>query len=179
MNPTRTLTCTLLLALIAGCSQQTPEPGEHHSVLQHITVQNDRVGAKAPGGDVAWIDADGGLLIDGTSVPLNDEQRAMTLQYHTQAMALRADGLAVGAAGVKLAGKAVSEVVRGLASGNPDQIGDRIQTDADGIEARARQLCERVGELQIAQDAIASQVPGFAPYATIRDHTAADCRGPI
>lgn len=177
MNLTKTLIMALVIASATGCGQQSgTSSGTHDSVMQHVTVRDDRVGANAPDGTVAWIDRTGRLEIDGQPVSLNESQRALTLQYYAQAQALRSDGLAVGKAGVALAGDAIGEVAKGLASGNPDRIGDRVEAQANAVEAKAMKLCRSVGELQATQDAIASAVPAFAPYATIDGHVAADCR---
>lgn len=175
MIHTRILMVALLVAAATGCTQPSI-PGTHDSVMKHITLQGDRVGANAQNGKVAWIDRAGGVEIDGQQIALNEVQRALTLQYYTQAMALRDDGLAVGKAGTKLASSAIGEVAKGLASGNPDQIGDKIEVQAGTVEAQAMQLCRGVGKLQAAQDAIVVALPAFAPYATIDEHVAADCR---
>ncbi len=172
----RTLTCAVLLVLMAGCNQQTHEPGERNSVLQHITIQADRVGANALDGTTAWIDAAGALTIDGKPVELNEQQRALTTRYHATATGIRSDGVAVGKAGAAVAGKAVSSVIQGLSSGNPDGIGPKIEAEARNVEAKAMLLCRRVSELQATQDALAASLPAFAPYATISNATAADCR---
>lgn len=176
MTITRILILASLIAIAAGCSQQPDTSGTHVSVMEHITLQDDRVGANAPDGKTAWIDRDGRLEIDGETVALNEAQRALTLQYYTQAMTLRDDGMAVGKAGAALAGDVIGEVAKGLASGNPDQIGDKIEARAGTVEAKAMELCQGIGDLQATQDAIASSLPAFAPYATIDESVAADCR---
>lgn len=176
MINTRILILALLIAAATGCSQQSSAPGRHDSVMKHITLQGDRVGANAPNGKVAWIDPAGGVEIDGKPVALNEAQRALTLQYYTQVRSLRDDGLAVGKAGAKLASSAIGEVAKGLASGNPDQIGDKIEIQAGTVEVQAMKLCRGVGDLQVMQDAIVSALPAFAPYATIDENVAADCR---
>ena len=176
MKTAQALACGLLLTVaLAGCNRSTVEINGN-SVLQHITLQDGRVGANAPGGATAWIDATGALAIDGNNVDLSPEQRVLTSKYYAVAMGLRSDGIAVGKAGAKVAVKAVSSVIEGLASGNPDGIGAKVEAEARKVEASALQLCQRIGELQSAQDALARSLPAFAPYATITHATAADCR---
>lgn len=175
MKTSHTLICAVLLAVaLAGCKPTVQVNG--NSVLQHITIKADRVGASAPDGTTAWIDATGALTIDGKNVDLNAEQRVLTTSYYTTATGIRSDGVAVGKAGAAVAGKAVSSVIQGLAGGNPDEIGPKIEAEAKNVEAKAMLLCSRVGELQATQDALAAALPAFAPYATISDVTAADCR---
>lgn len=176
MKTLQTLAGGLLFAIVlAGCNPSTVQVSGN-SVMQHITIQAARVGANAPDGSTAWIDAAGALKIDGKDVDLTAEQRVLTSTYYETATDLRSDGLAVGKAGAAVAGKAVSSVIQGLASGNPDDIGKKIEAEARTVEAKAMQLCQRVGELQSAQDALAKSLPTFAPYATITHATAADCR---
>ena len=175
MKTAQVLACGLLLTVaLAGCNRPTVAVNGN-SVLQHITIQADRVGANAPGGATAWIDATGALAIDGKDVDLSAEQRMLTSKYYTVAMGLRNDGVAVGKAGAAVAGKAVGSVIEGLASGNPDEIGKKIEAEANIVEAKAMQLCQRVGELQSAQDALAKSLPAFAPYATIGAKQVSSC----
>jgi len=178
MNTAQSLTCGLLLVLaLAGCSRPTSTVQLNgHSGMQHITIKADRVGVKAADGSTAWIGAGGMLAIDGKDVVLNAEQRALAMEYHATALGLRSDGVAIGKAGAAVAGKAVGSVIQGLASGKPDEIGPKIEAEARTVEAKAMLLCRRVGELQSTQDALAASLPAFAPYATITDATAEDCR---
>lgn len=175
MKTVQSLACGLLLALaLAGCNRSTVQINGN-SGMQHMSIQADRVGVKAADGSTAWIGASGALTIDGKDVALSAQQRALTSKYYSAATGLRSDGLAVGKAGAAVAGKAVSSVIKGLASGNPDEIGPKIEAEARTVEAKAMQLCQRVGDLQSAQDALARSLPAFAPYATITRTTAVDC----
>lgn len=176
MKPLHAVACGLVLAAtLVGCQQSTDRV-RSHSVMQHIRLDGDRVGANGPDGTTAWIDASGSLQIDGKDVALTAEQRALALQYRAEAMGLKADGIAIGKSGAQLAGKAIGAVASGLASGDPDNIGTKIEADAKQIETQAMALCQRVATLQASQDALARSLPAFAPYATITDATAADCR---
>ena len=175
MKITQSLACALLLALaLAGCNRSTVHI-DGKSGMQHLTIQADRVGVKAADGSSAWIDASGGITIDNEVVELNAEQRAQAVKYFAAATGVRSDGLAVGKAGAAVAGKAVSSVIKGLASGNPDDIGPKIEAEAKTIEAKAMLLCQRVGELQSAQDALVRSLPAFSPYATITISNTEDC----
>ena len=177
MKVSHSLACALLLALaLAGCNRSTVHVNGN-SVLQHITIQAGRVGANAPDGTTAWIDAAGALTINGKDVDLNAEQRLLTTSYYTTATGIRSDGVAVGKAGAAVAGKAVSSVIQGLASGKPDDIGPRIEAEAKNVEDKAMLLCRRVGELQATQDALAASLPAFVPYATIKGNEFDDCCG--
>ena len=176
MKPLHVFACGLILATtLVGCQQSTDRV-HNQSVMQHIRLDGDRVGANGPNDTTAWIDASGSLQIGGKNVALTAEQRALALQYRAEAMSLKADGIAIGKSGTKLAGKAMGAVASGLASGDPDSIGTKIEADTKQIEAQAMALCQRVTTLQESQDALARSLPVFAPYATITNATAADCR---
>ena len=165
----------LLLALVlAGCDRSTVEV-DGNSGMQRITVQSDRVGIKATDGSSAWIDATGAMTIDGKAVALNPSQRVLATNYFVTATGIRSDGVAVGKAGAAVAGKAVSSVIQGLASGNPDDISHKIEAEVLNVEGKAMLLCRRVGQLQATQDALAVALPAFAPYATISKVDADDC----
>ncbi len=171
------LICYLVLAVAtaSGCSQQSTD-ASHSSVMQHITLRDDRVGANAADGHTAWIAADGTLEIDGAQVRLEAGQEALAKQYYAQAIALRDQGIAAGKGGARVAGKAIGSVLDGLGRGNPDEIGSKVEAEASALEAEVLRLCNHIGDLQTTQDALAVAVPAFRPYATIDDATAAECR---
>lgn len=169
------LSVLLLAAALTACTAPATINIGGENGLQHITVKGDRVGAKSADGSIAWIDADGTLEIGGAPVELDATQRGLALRYHDQAMAIRADGIALGKSGVKMAGKSIRNVVRGLAQGDPDSIGDSIEADAVQISDRALALCEKVGALHSVQEQLERALPAFAPYATMTGGETRDC----
>lgn len=169
-------TClAFLLLAITGCSPGN-SGSSSDSVLKHVTLKDDRVGANSTSGGTAWIDSTGALEIDGQEIILNPVQKALALQYRADAHDIRDQGIEIGKSGAKIAGTAIRSVVEEMKSGSPDQIGSRVEGEAKAIEAQARMLCAKIGELQASQDALAAEVPAFLPYATITDKTAAECR---
>lgn len=177
MQNSRFVAPVLLLAmLLAACQPQPNVVVKGDSVIKHLTFENDgRIGVKARGGDVAWITPTGEIEIDGKPLPLDAEQRALALRYHAEATALHSDALAIGKAGVAMAGKTLGNVAQGLLGGNPDDIGPKVEADAEEIEVKATRLCRRVGTLQAAQDALKQAVPAFKPHARIEGHETDDC----
>jgi len=164
-----------LLVAVAGCSPGNSD-STSDSVLKHITLMDDRVGANSASGSTAWIDSTGTLEIDGKEVVLNPEQQALALRYQADAHAIRDQGIEIGKSGAKIAGTAIKSVVEEMRSGSPEKIGSRVEAEAKVIEAQAHELCAKIGQLQASQDALVAEVPAFLPYATITDETAADCR---
>jgi hypothetical protein len=69
----------------------------------------------------------------------------------------------------------VTEAIKGVFSGNPDQIEQRIEKEAEGIKGAAKQLCDRLPALKAAQDKLAAAVPEFKPYAHMDDNDVKDC----
>ena len=174
MNLLQSACLVLLLGAAAGCSQQSIGSGD--SVMEHVTLKDDRVGANAGNGKTAWIDSTGALEIEGQLVALGPEQRVLTMEYRASAHAIRDQGIEIGESGAKIAGTAVNGVVDGLRNGNSDQIGSKVEAEARAIEAHAKMLCAKIGQLRARQDSLAAAVPAFLPYATVTDKTVADCR---
>ena len=170
----RSIALILIAAALAACNRTPNIRIAGDQPLKHLTIEDDRVGVRSTEGDMAWIGADGSLLIDGQPVVLDAPQRALTVRFYTQAHAIRDDGVAIGKSGAAMAGKSVRSVVRGLTRGNPDDIGPEIEAEARVLEAHAMRLCARVGTLQSVQDELAQAVPAFTPFATISNtHTEA------
>lgn len=63
-----------------------------------------------------------------------------------------------------------------MLSGNTDQIGDKIQAQAETFKHNTMQICDQLATLRNAQDAAAQLVPAFAPYSTLTQHDVDDCR---
>lgn len=172
----RYIALALVAAVLAACNPTPNIRIAGDKPLKHLTIEDDRVGVRSPAGEMAWIEADGALAIDGQPVVLDAPQRALTVRFHTEAREIRDDGVAIGKSGAAMAGKTVQSVVRGLTRGNPDDIGPEIEAEARELEAHAMRLCARIGTLQSVQDELAQAVPAFAPFATIRDTQTEACR---
>jgi long-subunit acyl-CoA synthetase (AMP-forming) len=162
----------LFAALLPGCVISTG----NGSVLDFISVQNGSIAVLARNRPDAIISAAGELSIDGRQVPLAPTQQALARQYYVQAMAICAAGIATGVAGADLAHKAVGNVVSGLAHGQPDAIGPKIDAEAKKVEAQAMKVCTAVADLRTTQNALAASLQAFKPYALILEDRAEDCR---
>jgi hypothetical protein len=124
----------------------------------------------------AEITPQGELLIGGVAVATTPEQKALVAAYRTQVSEIAHAGIGVGVQGADLAGKAVTEAIGGVLSGNTDQIEQRIEKEAQGIKDAALKLCDRLPALKAAQDKLAAAVPEFKPYARMDDQDVKDCR---
>ncbi|WP_293717312.1 MULTISPECIES: DUF2884 family protein [unclassified Stenotrophomonas] len=134
----------------------------------NISITSD--GAKveiAPNGD---------LLINNTAVALNDSQRAITQQYRRQMISIAEAGIEIGVQGANLGSRAAGEAIKGLLSGNTDQIEQRVNAEAEKIKASANQLCDQLPALMATQQQLAAAVPEFKPYAKMDQGDIDDCR---
>jgi len=117
----------------------------------------------------------GDLLIDGKPVQVTPSQHAMLVQYRQALMSVAETGMQLGVQGADLGGQAIGEVFAGLMSGHPDQIDKNINAKASRIEAQAMQLCTQLRPVQQMQQQLATAVPQFAPYATLKASDIEDC----
>jgi hypothetical protein len=98
--------------------------------------------------------------------------------YYAQLQAVAKQGIEIGTKGAAFGAHAAGEALKGVLSGNPDQIGEKIEAEAeaDTFKQHALQICDRLVGLRTAQDAAASLIPAFAPYASLTQHDVEDCR---
>ena len=66
--------------------------------------------------------------------------------------------------------------MKGIFSGNPDQIDKQIEAEAKKVEAEAMKICDRLPGLYKAQQDLAAALPAFQPYASMDEGDAEDCR---
>lgn len=124
----------------------------------------------------AEITPKGDLLIDGSAVALNDQQRALVLDYREHLAGVAESGMEIGVQGADLAGKALGEVARGLLNGKSEkEIEQSIEAEAAHIKASAAKLCERLPAMMASQQTLAAAVPEFKPYATMTQDDVDDC----
>lgn len=118
----------------------------------------------------------GDLLINGTAVPLSDSQRALTMQYRGQMLAVAEAGIEIGVQGANLGARAAGEAIKGLLSGNTDQIEARVNAEAEQLKASAAKICDKLPAMMATQQQLAAAVPAFQPFATMDQSDIDDCR---
>ena len=64
-------------------------------------------------------------------------------------------------------GLAAGEAIKGIFSGNTDQIEQRVNAEAKKLEERATQICDQLPALLATQQQLAAAIPEFKPYATM------------
>ncbi|RYG12267.1 MAG: DUF2884 family protein [Burkholderiales bacterium] len=165
------LVALALSALLCACGPQTNVSTDSG----HVISDGKRVTLRADGQPEAQISAAGEFSVDGKPVSVTSAQRDLLQTYHRELNGMTADGIAIGAQGAALAGKAVTEAIKGAINGDGDQIDARIEAEAKKIEQQALQLCKRLVTIKAAQDSLATQLPAFKPYATIDVQDVDDC----
>lgn len=171
MSMIRKSSLPLLLAAIAACSS------ESHSILPRISVVDDtHIAVHAGGAADAVVSVDGVLAIAGQNVTVTTQQQESLKRYYAGVIALHGDAIATGAEGMRTAGKALGSVVSGLVNGKADQIGSKVEAQAEKVAAAAMAVCRDLSVIQTEQNLIAGQVDAFRPYAVIDAHVVADCK---
>ena len=177
-------------AALAGCNAGRDEAGQQATTIEKNVETNVRsamdearrkletenISLNATGAPEAAITPKGDLLIDGKPVPVTQEQRMLLLDYRAQLAGVASAGMDVGVQGAQLAAKAVGEALRGVFSGNPDQIEKRVEAQAEPIRQAALKLCDRLPDLYASQQKLAASLPAFAPYAKMDQTDIDECR---
>lgn len=173
-------------ATLAACGRSEPErpatPARDDSALTAViniaglALSGDQVRIRASAAPEARIEAGGRLFVDGQEIPINDAQRAELVAYHAAAMQLRENAKQTGIAGAKVGIAAAGAVLEGLATGDPDSIGPRVEAEAQKVQETALRMCDDLAALKSAQDALAADLEAFRPYATIDEDDVSGCR---
>jgi hypothetical protein len=154
-----------IAAGVAGCNSSD----HYDTVTNYLSIHEGSIAVHSSGRADADITAAGDLSIAGNNVAVNDTQRDLFKHYYTTA-------IATGEAGAAVAGKALSSVASGLASGDTSKIDSEVNASADKVEAKAALICTDLADLRSTQETLAGQLPAFQPYAQIKANEADDCR---
>ena len=180
------LTCLPLLA----CGKKDPPPpadaGTEPTTMLGKAVKEatdeareelatENINLSATGHPDAEITPAGDLLIAGKAVAVNTGQRALLLEYRKHVNLIAEAGIGIGLEGADLAGKAVTEALKGVFTGNPDQVEQKIEAEAEGIKQSVQTLCDRLPALKAAQDTLAASLPEFKPYAEMDQNDIDEC----
>lgn len=142
---------------------------EQALATENITISDDNDGSKAE------ITPQGDLIIDGHKVAVTPAQRAMLLEYRGHVAGIAQAGAAIGMQGASLASKAVGQALKGVFTGNTEEMEKSIEAEASKIEAQAQKLCARLPAMHASQQKLAAALPEFKPYATMTKQDIEDC----
>lgn len=169
----RTFAIAFSVVLLAACSPGADADADKTS-SRALWGQNVKL--DSTGHPKAEVSAKGDFIVDGKPVPVTDAQRALLVAYHRELGGIADAGIATGKEGVKLAGKAVGAAVKGIFSGNPDQIEQQMEAEARKVEVEAMKICDRLPDLYKAQQDLVAALPAFRPYAGMEPKDIEECR---
>ncbi|MGY0798474.1 DUF2884 family protein [Lysobacter sp. A286] len=125
----------------------------------------------------AEITPQGDLLIDGRTVDITAEQRALLLEYRGQIAYMAETGAAIGMQGASLATDAMGQAFASVFSGNTEKMEADIEAKAGKIAQQVlTEVCGRMPALMQTEQQLAASLPEFAPYADITQADIDDCR---
>ncbi|MEO8000540.1 MAG: hypothetical protein ABI644_01590 [Arenimonas sp.] len=181
----------LSLLLLAACNKQDTGKTDKQEVsnsasgimakaTEEIRTGNMSLGnmsskSKAKG----EITPEGDLLINGKPVTITAEQRQLLIKHRELLVNVAISGVEIGMQGVDLAKKAVGESIKGIFSGESDQVEKKIEAEAKKIEVTADLLCEQLPLLMQSQQQLAESLPEFKPYATMTADDINECHGKV
>lgn len=139
-------------------------------------ITSEDVTLNADGQPRARITTDGDLVIDGSRVEVDDDQRRLLLAYRGQMVAVSSRGVEIGRRGAALGVSAARDAVADAFSGKGDAVGDRIRAQAEELKQEALAICDDLQGLKQAQDELAAALPEFRPYAGLEQSDVDDCR---
>src|SRR3546814_286409 len=136
---------------------------------ENITLSSSDAEAKAE------ITPQGDLLIGGKEVAPDEAQRALLLEYRAGIIAVAAAGTDSWMKGADFGLRTAGKALRGVFSGNSDEIEAEIEADAREFEAQARKICEHLSPMLETQQQLVETLPEFKPYATMDQSDIDDC----
>lgn len=177
------LAAVLALAACGDRAAQTAD-GAISSLADRVAAEVHEEMAKKnfgldgpPGLPKAELTPEGDLLIDGKSLALTAEQRALALAYRDAVIEIAQHGARIGLQGADVAKDAAAAAVAGVFSGQDSAaIEAKVRGSAERIRTEALALCDALPALLAKEQAFAQAVPEFAPYAEMTLAEIEDCR---
>ncbi len=132
----------------------------------------------APAGrPVARVDSRGGFTIGGRPVAATPLQREELASYNRAAYAMVDSSVAVGTAGVAMAGSVIGTVFRHLLTGNSQDLQSKTDAETRVLRRKVVALCRQLTEMDQYQNAVAATMPAFRPYAVLKSDAVNHCQG--
>ena len=153
-------TAFAVLAL-AGCS-----PGINEGIGHRITFDSNGMRVHATGRPDARIGRDGSLAIDGRAVDVTPAQRAMLQRYYGEERCMMQSGEAVGKQGAAMAEQGIDNAIASLLHGDTSRAQKNLEAQSNSIDSAVGKLCTDLKALGATQQAIATAIPAFEPYAS-------------
>lgn len=119
----------------------------------------------------------GDLLVDGKTVVIDAAQRRQLLDYRAQVIALARSGIDAGERAAMVAIDATDvSMFRLITGGLTGSLERRVDASVQReIQPAVLEICHRLPQLRDSQQALATSLPAFRPYATLQGRDAEDC----
>jgi len=178
----------LLLCLpLAACGErpQADDPLGGASIGQKVREATNRarkeiteknISISSDGGAKVEISPTGDLLIDGRAIAIDESQRKLLLEYRAQVVQVAEAGIEIGVQGANLGVRAAGEALKGVLSGDTEQIEKRIEAEARKLEQSATRICDQLPAMLATQQRLAAAIPEFKPYARMDQSDIDECR---
>ena len=181
MKTTKLLLPVLIsFALVGACSSENSAKavGDFQSeltedidknmdqALAEVKSEMKDVDVDLKDGGKATIKENGDMSINGKTVTLTAEQRALSKSYFDTMKKIALQGIELGKESAKIATDAIGMAVGGFISGNgvdDAAIEKKVEAKAGNIKATGMKLCESADELRVIQEQLVKAVPGFNP----------------
>ncbi|MDE2406472.1 MAG: DUF2884 family protein [Xanthomonadaceae bacterium] len=143
----------------------------------HINVNGHEISKHTGKLPKAEISPNGDLLIEGKPVAIDAGQRRQLLAYREQIIGIAEAGMDIGSQGADIAGTALQGVAGAIFGGEKGQKDFEARMEAEGkkVEAEAMKLCTRLPAMLASQQALATSLPAFQPYATMTQTEIDNC----
>ncbi|HEX5961088.1 MAG TPA: DUF2884 family protein [Rhodanobacteraceae bacterium] len=163
MNRILTLAGAALVTItLAACS-----PGIN-SIGHRITFDSSGLVVHATGQPNAHVSRNGDLTIDGKAIAVTAEQRQLLQRYYREASSTMDSGEAIGKQGARMAVRGIGAAIASIFHGDSTGADKRLDAQSQSMEDAASELCKDINTLDATQQAIATQIPAFEPYASGR-----------
>lgn len=143
----------------------------------HFGRHEKGVAASKPTAPKGEITPAGDLLVAGRAVAVDAGQRRQLLDYRAQVIALARTGIDAGERAALLAIDATDvSLFRLIVGGMSGSLERRVDATVQRqIQPAVLQICQRLPQLRASQQALATSLPAFRPYATLTDDDVAGC----
>ena len=161
MNKVLTFTGIALATIaLAACS-----PGINEGIGHRITFDSNGMVVHAIGKPDAHIGKDGSLAIGDRAIDVTPAQRATLQRYYVEARSMLQSGEAVGKQGAAMAEKGIDNAIASLLHGDSSDAQKKLEAQSNQMDSAVGKLCTDIKALGDTQQAIAAEIPAFAPYA--------------
>ena len=151
----------LLATTLSACS-----PGINEGIGHHITFDSSGMVVHAIGKPDAHIGKDGSIAIADRPIDVTPAQRAMLQRYYGEARSMMQSGAAVGKQGAAMAERGIDNAIASLLHGDSSKAQKNLEAQSNEMDSAVGKLCTNLKALDDTQQALATEIPAFAPYAS-------------